>query len=801
MKISLKWLNDYIAINMPLHEVSERLTLAGLEVVGIETIGDGWDHIFVGEVTEVKAHPNADRLHLATVNLYKKETTVVCGAPNIAIGQKIAFAEVGAKLIDSRSGKFIELKSATIRGIVSEGMICSESELGVSGNHEGIMVLSPVAPIGSPLAEYLGDAVLDLDITPNRPDCLSVIGIAREIAALTGGKLQIPEIIYKESGDDIYSLVSVEIIEPELCPRYCASLITGIEVRESPQWMQQRLLKSGMRPINNIVDVTNYVMLEYGQPLHAFNYSKVCDQKIIVRRAGKEEVITSLDGVERSLNPEILVIADANKAIAIAGIMGGLDTEVTANTTCVLIESANFNQAVIHRAGINLKLSSEASLRFEKGLSRELPIAALKRATELMAELTGGTANKGVIDVYPGQRQKQTIELATSEIKRLLGMDVAPEKIVKSLESLGFDCEAIEACLRFDVTVPWWRTDVSYSADLVEEVARIVGYDAIPITMLSAAIPERMPNPLLDLRKTLRNVLVSCGFQELITYSLTNHEKMSKLSPQLHLADIDMVRIAKPMSKDHEYLRTSLRAGVLSALARNQRHQEGNIKVFEIGKIFLPRERELPYEKEMLCGVLSGVKHGLYWKNKSEPVDFFTAKGIVEAIPSSLGLNADFRVGDDESLYSGRVAEIYIGKEKLGVVGELNQRVCHNFDIINTAFLFEIDVDKLLPLIGMMKKYQPASRYPSISRDIAVIVNDSITYQQICSVIMDFPLVYQVSSADVYIGEQILPGKKSLAVRIVYQSNNCTLREQEVDEVQQQILNKLEGELGATLRA
>jgi phenylalanyl-tRNA synthetase beta chain len=801
MKFSFEWLNNYVNVDLPLDTVSERLTLAGLEVVGSEVIGCGWDNIFVGEIIGVEAHPNADRLRLVTVNIGNRQKAVVCGAPNVAMGQKIAFADVGAKLIDYHTGKLVKLEPATIRGVVSEGMICSERELGVADSHEGVMILSQEAPIGTSLVELLGDTVFDLDITPNRPDCLSIIGVAREIAALAGGKLKIPEIIYKESGDDICSLVSIEITEPEQCPRYCASLVTGIQVKESPQWMQQRLLKCGVRPINNIVDVTNYVMLEYGQPLHAFDYSKIYHRKIIVRRAMKEELIISLDGIERSLNSEILVIADAKKAIAVAGIMGGLETEVTANTSDVLIESANFNQAIIHKGSIDLKLSSEASLRFEKGLSRELPLIALKRATALMAEVTGGTINRGIVDVYPGQEQKKSILLVTSEIKRLLGMDVVPDEVVRSLKSLGFECKEIEDCSRFNVTVPWWRTDVNCSADLVEEVARIIGYDKIPTTMLSASIPEQEPNPLLDLRRKLRIVLVSCGFQEIITYSLTNREMLSKISPLMDISDVSMVRVANPMSKDYEYLRTSLRAGVLSVLNSNQRHQEGHISIFEVGKVFLPREGQLPEEKEMLCGVLSGMKHGLYWKNKSDTIDFFTAKGVVEAILSSLKLDAGFRISDDEIMYPGRVADIYIGEEKVGVVGELNQMVCQNFDLIDTAFLFEINLDKFLFQTGIPIKYQRASRYPSITRDIALVVDEQTTYQQIHSIIRDCPLVYQAKPIDLYIGEQVTYGKKSLAVRIVYQSKEHTLREQEIDKLQQQVLDKLRSDLGATLRA
>ncbi|MBM3173023.1 MAG: phenylalanine--tRNA ligase subunit beta, partial [Chloroflexi bacterium] len=589
--------------------------------------------------------------------------------------------------------------------------------------------------------------------------------------------------------------------EPALCPRYCASLITGVKVGSSPQWMQQRLLNSGMRPINNIVDVTNYVMLEYGQPLHAFDYSRLRGRKIVVRRANNGEVIISLDGVERMLSPEILVIADGERPVAVAGIMGGLDTEVTAETTDVLIESANFNQGTIHRGSLSLKLGSEASLRFEKGLSRELPIVALRRATQLMAELAGGCVAKGIADAYPGKQKEKPVSFAVSEVERLLGVNVGVDEVVKALESLGFDCGRTETPSRFNIGVPWWRTDVTCAADLVEEVARIVGYDNIPTTMLSAAVPERGPNLVLDLRRMLRNVLVSCGFQEVLTYSLTNQEMLRKLTLKRNLSEPSLVRVANPMSNDYEYLRSSLRANVLSTLARNQRYQEGGIRIFEVGKVFSPRADELPYEKEMLCGVLSGLDRGLFWQGKAEAIDFFTAKGVVEAILLRLRVAADFQTGDDESLRPGIAADIYAGREKLGVVGELHPRICQNFDLSDTAFLFEIDVDKLLSLTGKPMKYKSAPRYPSTTRDIALLVDEPMTYQQIYSAIEGFSLVSQVMPVDLYTGEQVPSGKKSIAVRIVYQSSTHTLTDEEVDKVQQQILDRLAHNLGASLRA
>ena len=801
MKVSLSWLKEYVDISTPLEELCERLTMAGLEVGKVEVLGDSWSNIVVAEVVDIKAHPNADRLKLVTVDLGKQRPTVVCGAPNVEIGNKVAFAYVGAQLIDGHSGEVMQLKPAKIRGVVSEGMICSEKELGISDSHEGIMILSSEAVIGTPLTEYLGDAILDLDITPNRPDCLSVIGIAREIAALTGGNLHIPEAHYQELGKAIDSSASVEVVEPDLCPRYCASLLTGIKVAESPQWLQQRLLACGMRPINNIVDVTNYVMLEYGQPLHAFDYNEIRGKQIIVRRAGNGEIMVTLDGVERTLSPNLLVIADKERAVAVAGLMGGADTEVTENTTAVLIESANFNQAVIHRGGIALRLGSEASLRFEKGLSRDLPLIALKRATQLMAELAGGEIAKGVIDVYPGKQRREPILLPVADVKRLLGVELKVNEIARTLELLGFSCKQTESDSKIQVEVPWWRTDVNCTADLTEEVARVIGYDRIPITMLSSELPRHEPAPMLSLRRQLRNILVGCGFQEVLTYSLTNLEVLGRLSPQLDLIGPNPMKVANPMSKEQEYLRTTLRAGVLSILARNERYQEDSIRLFEVGKVFLPRERDLPQEKEMLCAVLSGAQRKLSWRSKDEPVDFFVAKGVLETVLSRLGLVVSFETGEDESLCPGSIANVVIGDEKLGVVGELHPKVSEAFEFSDTVYLIEVDLSKLLSFATELKKYQPVPRYPITSRDIAVLVDEQVTYQQICDIIQDFSLVTSVALFDLYAGEQVPAGKKSLAFRIIYQSSTHTLTDSEVDKVQQQILNKLQRDLKVSLRS
>jgi len=804
MKVSLKWLRDYVDIKLAPKELAERLTMSGLEVKGVQTIGGTWDNVVIGEVIALNPHPNADRLKLATVDLGTGQVTVVCGAPNIGLGQRVTFAHIGARLIDPHTGEAIILKPAKIRGVVSEGMVCSEKELGISDSHEGILVLSSEAPIGAPLSAYLGDVIFDLDVTPNRPDCLSVIGVAREIAALTCGPLRLSSIHYEELEDSIGSFASVDIAEPDLCPRYCASLITGIKIAPSPSWLQQRLNSCGMRPINNVVDVTNYVMLEYGQPLHAFDYHKLKGQQIIVRRAGNGEAITTLDGSERALNPDILVIADKEEAVAVAGIMGGLDSEVTEKTDTILLESANFNQATIRRGCSHLQFQSEASIRFDKGLNSDLPLLPLKRATQLLLELAGGKAAKGIIDVYPGKSKPKLISLTAREVERLSGLKVNIDEILKVLKALGFECQEGDSGSQISVSVPYWRSDVKCSADLVEEVVRIIGYEKIPITRLSSPLPQQESKlsqsaQQSNLKEKLCNILAGFGFQEILTYSLVSLEKLQKLSPKLGLK-IPPLKVANPMTREQEYLRTSLRAGLLSTLAHNQKFEQAGVRLFEIGKAFLPRGKDLPEEKEMLCAVLSGPSAELSWQADKELLDFFDAKGVVENLLNQLGLKASFDIGDDEILFLGREADIIVEDDKVGIVGDVHPRVAQAFELSNVVCLIEIDLEKLLTKVTGTKEYQPIPRFPSVTRDIALVIDEQMSYRTVENIIQSFPLVTGITLFDLYRGKQIPEGKKSFAIRIVYQSPKHTLTDEEVDQTQEQMLSRLNQELGATLR-
>jgi phenylalanyl-tRNA synthetase beta chain len=804
MKVSLKWLRDYVDIKLTAGELAEKLTMAGLEVKGIQAIGGTWDNVVIGEVIALNPHPNADRLKLATVDLGTEQVTTVCGAPNISLGQRVTFAHIGARLIDPHTGEAIVLKPAKIRGVASEGMVCSEKELGISESHEGILVLPPEAPIGAPLGAYLGDVIFDLDVTPNRPDCLSVIGIAREIAVLTGEPLRLPQIHYEETKEPIDSFVSVDIVEPDLCPRYCASLIVGIKIASSPSWLQQNLNNCGMRPINNVVDVTNYVMLEYGQPLHAFDYNKLKGRQIIVRRAGNGETITTLDGSERTLNPDILVIADKEEAIAVAGIMGGLNSEVTDKTDTILLESANFNQAAIRRGCSRLQFQSEASIRFDKGLNSELPLVPLKRATQLLLGLAGGRAARGIIDVYPGKSEPKLISLATREVKRLSGLKVNIDEILKVLKALGFKCQEADSGSQILVSAPYWRSDIKCSADLVGEVVRIIGYERIPVTRLGSPLPQQKSKlssaaQQNNLRDKLRNILIGFGFQEILTYSLVSLEKLQKLSPKLELK-IPPLKVANPMTKEQEYLRTSLRACLLATLAHNQKFEQAGIRLFEIGKVFLPQGRDLPEEKEMFCAVLSGARAELSWQADKRPLDFFDAKGVVENLLSQLGLKVSFDIGDDETLFPGRGANIIVEDDKVGIVGDVHPRVTQAFELSNDICLIEIDLEKLMTRLTGTKEYQSIPRFPSVTRDIALVIDEQVSYGSVEEIIQSFPLVTKVTLFDLYRGEQIAEGKKSFAIRIVYQSPSHTLTDEEVDQTQEQMLGKLHQELGATLR-
>ena len=744
MKVSLKWLREYVPVALSPQELARRLTMAGVEVDGVTVVGGSWDNVYVGLVTKVEKHPNADRLSLATVELPGESLTVVCGAPNVAQGQKVPFAKGGAQLIDPQSGQLRKLKSAKIRGVDSSGMVCSESELGISDEHEGIMVLPEDALLGSTFAEYMGDAILDLQVTPNRPDCLSMMGVAWEVAALTDSKVSWPQIVYEEENPSVDELASVEIADPDLCPRYCASVVRGVQVGPSPHWMQQRLISAGMRPINNIVDATNYVMMEYGQPLHAFDYDKLRDKRIIVRRSQKGEKMITLDGEKRTLDGEMLAITDPSGPVALAGVMGGPNTEVSEDTTAVLLESANFNNVSIRRTSAQLRFRSEASIRFDKGLSAELPLPALKRATQLFAEIAGGKAAKGVIDVYPGKQERDSIRLTSRRMEQVLGVPVDSDKALRVLQSLGFDCQPSDDS-DLEITAPYWRTDISIEDDLVEEVARITGYDQLPTTSLRGSIPSREPDKYRELSVTVGDILVSLGMQEVINYSLISRQALER-SGVASANSMESVRVANPMSSEQECLRSSLRPGLLMNVAQNEKHQEEGLRLFEMGRVYLPEENDLPVEKEFLVGI---VTRG----DSANEEGFLLVKGTLETLLERLGVDARFEVGEDPGMHPGRVVHLRANNDELGVLGEIHPQVAEAFDIqAPSVYLFEIELEQLFQHVPQYRRYKPIPRFPGVLRDMALVVDAATQARKVADIIKSFPLVTSVKLFDIYTG-------------------------------------------------
>ena len=826
MLIPISWLSKYVPITDSPDDLAHKLTMAGVEIGDVEIVGDNWDadKIVVGHVLEVNPHPNADRLRLPTVDIGGETATVVCGAPNVAAGQKIAFAKEGARMFSPRSGKVETLKRARIRGVESAGMVCSSLELGLGEDHDGILVLDEDAPVGTSLAEYLGDAVLDAEVSSNRPDCLSILGIAHEVAAINGEQVTEPSQSYPEEGEDIEGLVNIEIEDPDLCYRYTASLVEGIKIGPSPSWMQDALIKAGQRPINNVVDITNYVMLEYGQPLHAFDFDKCRDSTIIVRAAREGETLTTLDGEVHELKPPMLTISDSRDPVGLAGVMGGANSEMTEETSAVLLESASFNAVNTRRTRTALGMRTDASDRFERDIRSALAPVGLRRATQLIVELCGGTAAKGVIDLYPkeAEREPPTVKLSRSRIRQVLGVDYPASQIKRTLESLGFEeaqepgglidlIETLEArpsserSDTFWLKVPYWRSDISIEDDLVEELARIIGYDSMPATMLSGSIPHWQPQPMTQLKDTARDLLAAAGMQETISYSPTTLQNLDAVDA-LDESNPPL-RIANPLSREWEYMRTSLRSNILNTLSYNRRIAQGEgIRIFEVGRVYIPkleaRERDLPEEREVLVGVVSGPRFGASWIAEDANMGFFDAKGFLEYAFAGLGIDVAYEPSEDSILQRGRTAKLIANGTTLGVIGEIQDRILEKFDLeAHPAAMFEISMDALMSAIrGVSLTYQSSSPYPESYRDLAIVVDEEVTVSRIRQIIERHALVVRSAPFDIYSGEGVEEGRKSVAFRVVFQSDRGTLTSEQVDRFQNDILRQLSRNLNAELR-
>ena len=827
MRVPISWLKEFVDIPIPIHDLAERLTVAGLEVASVQTVGlpGGelpWDRdrMVVGCVREVVAHPNADRLVLATVEYGPDQVkTVVTGAPNLKLGdcgQKVAFALEGARLWDAyaETPQIVTLKGRKVRGVYSDGMVCSERELGLSDNHEGVLILEDDAPVGTPLAEYLGDQILELEILPNMARCLSVLGVAREVAALTGGRVRVPEPTMLEAGEPIAGQVRVAIADPELSARYAATLIRGVRIGPSPGWMQRRLRLAGIRPISNVVDVTNYVMLEWGQPLHAFDYDVLVRRakgvpEITVRPAYPHEILVTLDGVARALTPERLVIADTAGPIAVAGVMGGAETEVTAATTAILLESANFHFVSIRKTTQALKLPSEASTRFGRGVPPAQAEPAARRATELIRTLAGGTVARGVADCYPAPQVPSIVTLDVADAKRILGMEVPRDEMVRILTALEFICQPDgEAALR--VTAPVSRLDVGTGMigvhDLLEEVARILGYDRIPVTDMADTLPPQRNNLAVEGEERVRDLLAVAGLQEIISYRLTTPERDALGFPPAEPSGSAHVRLANPISADRAVMRRTLMPGLLEAMAQNARVRE-RLWFFEVGPVFLPaRDQRLPVELRRLGIGIAGPLTPGSWREQDPPrADFFTLKGVVESLLAGLHVGGvGFEPVESPLVAPGRAARVTVQGSAVGLLGEVHPQVRAHFDLtVQPVCVAELDLERLFLLVPVSFGVRSVPRFPPILEDIALVVDGAVSAGAVAGVVREAggSLLTEVRLFDVYQGPQVGAGKKSLAFSLAFQAPDRTLTDAEIEKEKARILAAVSERLGARLRA
>jgi phenylalanyl-tRNA synthetase beta chain len=841
MKVPLSWLEDYVDIPIPTTELAERLTLAGLEVETIEYIGlPGaeleWDpgKIVVGEIRAVHPHPNADRLVLAEVEYGGTEPeVVVSGPPSLLplrghsdLHLKVAFAMEGAPLWDpySEVHRVKKLKRSKIRGVLSRAMVCSEKELGLSDEHEDIIYLPDDAPVGLPLVEYLGDAVLELDIKGPFGHLQSVFGIAREVSALLEVPLRrdVLDVLKHHPAelDPAPDFIVLEIPDPDLCPRYSAAFIQGVKVGTSPFWTQMRLRRAGMRPINNIVDITNYVMLELGQPLHAFDYhilrSKPGEDRpaIIVRRARAGEQMATLDGVMRTFDNEMLLITDGQGPVAVAGVMGGLESEVTEATTDVLLESANFYFLNVRRTSRLLGLTSDASQRFGRRVDPELTVKAAARAANLMAELAGGTVVPVIGDLYPGLQPQRVIEFDPAYAARILGVEIPTDEMVRILTSLEFQVSEFQVSGYADnpkretltVTVPSHRLDVTRPVDLVEEVGRVWGYDRFPTTLMRDELPPQRDNPRLEGADRVRDLLIGCGMDEVITYSLINIEDEGRLRPEGPSPDpARYLHVRNPLSSERATLRQTPLPGLLHTARKNLRFLD-RIAIFEIGAVYLPVEGQtLPDEPLRLGMVKTGPREDRSWLagQDRELMGFYDLKGIVETLLSGLGLEGTFEPTQHPSFHPGRCAQVSIGDNVLGVIGELHPLVREAFGLpAQPVCALEFDLDNLLVGWGAARTMEPISVHPPVYEDIALVVDETVTAEQMERAIRAAGgrLLREMRLFDVYRGAPVATGRKSMAYALTFQSDTKTLKDTEVAKQRQRIVRRLERELGAVLR-
>ncbi len=795
MLVPIKWLKDYVDVKADPKSYADAMTMSGSKVERVEEQGKEIENVVVGKILKIEAHPAADKLVIGQVDVGNEVIQIVTGASNIREGDYIPVAMNGSTLPGG-----VKIKKGKLRGVESNGMMCSAQELALDLDNlpesmlDGIYILDKEYPLGADIKDILGlnDAVIEFEITNNRPDCLSIIGIARETAATFGGTMNYPETSYSENSDNIRDYIDIQVKNNELCPRYCSRMIKNIVIKDSPAWMQERLIKAGVRPISNIVDITNYVMLELGHPMHAFDYRDLQDKKIIVRNAMPGETIKTLDEVDRKLEESMLVIADGSKPTGIAGVMGGHGSEIKPDTTAVIFESANFAPVNIRLTSKKLGLRTEASSRYEKGIDPELAKTALDRACHLVEQLGAGEVVGGMIDIYPAPKAARKLSLNVEKVNSFIGVkDITTDMIVKYLESLEFTAE-IKGDL--EVTVPTFRDDVEGSADLIEEIARLYGYDKIPVDLMDTTFTQGGKSYRQKIRDMAKFNMAAQGLYEVLTYSFVSPGVYNKINLKAENPLRNAIKLVNPLGEDQSIMRTTIIPNILEVISRNLNKKVPDGQFYELSKVYMPdtnSEEGLANERETLT-------IGMYGE-----VDFFDLKGVVESLLEEMNITK-YRIlsSNNDSMHPGRTAELLINNKRIGCLGEVHPDVLDKYGIDERVYVAELNFEEIIKQSDMNIKYRSLPKYPSVARDIAIVVTEEITAGQVEEIIRNKggKLIEEVKLFDIYRGSQIEEGYKSMAYSIVYRSDEKTLSEDDITKVHNKIVNSLVNQVGAALR-
>lgn len=810
MQVSIKWLKDYIDFTETPEQLADKLTMAGIPVENVVDPGEGLEKVVTGRIEKLEPHQNSDHLQICTMNVGLAENIIiVTGAQNVAEGQVVPVAMVGAHLPNG-----MKISKGKLRGVASNGMLCSAQELKLDleklpeEQKTGIFILPSDTPVGIPAKDVLGlnDVVLEFELTANRADCFSVFGLVREIAAITGNKPHFPEIkVNEDDNTKLNDIFSVEIADPDLCSRFSTRMLKNVKIGPSPEWMQQRLEGAGIRSINNVVDVTNFVMIELGHPMHAYDYDKITGKKLIARRAIEGEELHTLDDTSRKAKGEMLVIADSEKAAGLAGIMGGFETEITDTTTTVVLESADFYGPCIRRTARACGLSSEASGRFERGVDSETTIKALDRAAQLLQEMGACTVCEGIVDVYPNPKQANYVTFTPEQINNHLGTNIAKDVMLNIITSVGFNVTKDEND-EITVKVPSWRNDVTCMADISEEIARLHGFDKIKSTLPNGVSMQGTQSAKQTFIDKVKASLSSQGLYETISFALTNEETFNKLNIPQDSPLRKAVPIMNPLSDEYPLVRTTLLSSIFDNLARNLARKNDDVALFEVGSVFFPKAlpvTELPDEVVKIAGAITGRRNAQGWNQTNDMVDFYDAKGIIEELLANLRVTRyTVETGTHYAMHPGKTALFKKGRDVIATVGEVHPAVLSAYGITKPVYIFELDATIVMKYMAKDLKYKALPKYPATSRDLAMLVDVDVNAADIEKAMTKAAgqNLTQITLFDVYTGKQVEEGKKSLAFSLTFQSNDKTLTDAEIDPAIEKIVAKLQKDFNANLR-